>query len=93
MTPPSEPTTVTASVATEAPAPEPRPAGAEGEPYRVVSAVNYRAGPENEAARLGTIDAGRIVRVTDDTLGWKHVILPDGARGFIYKSWLEPVAE
>ena len=93
MTLPSEPTSATASASTEATVPEPRPEETEGAPYRVVSAVNYRAGPENEAARLGTIDAGRIVRVTDDTLGWKHVILPNGARGFIYKSWLEPVIE
>ncbi len=93
MTPPSEPATASASVSAEAPAPEPRPEGAEGQRYRVVSAVNYRAGPENGAAKLGTIDAGRIVRVTDDTLGWKHVILPNGDRGFIYKNWLEPVAE
>jgi Flp pilus assembly protein TadD len=93
MTLPNEAATATASASTEAPAPQPRPEGAEGQPYRVVSAVNYRAGPENEAARLGTIDAGRIVRVTDDTLGWKHVILPNGDRGFIYKSWLEPVPE
>jgi hypothetical protein len=79
-----------------APAPSPAPAAgattavAEGEPYRVVSAVNYRAGPDNSAQRLGTVDAGRIVRVTGDTLGWKHVILPNGDRGFIYGSWLEP---
>ncbi len=93
MTPAVDQTAETASLPTEAAAPEaPRDAGA-GIPYRVVSAVNYRAGPENEAARLGTIDAGRIVRVTDDTLGWKHVILPNGDRGFIYKSWLEPVTE
>lgn len=93
MTPAVDQTTETASLPTEAAAPEaPRDAAA-GTPYRVVSAVNYRAGPENEAARLGTIDAGRIVRVTDDTLGWKHVILPNGDRGFIYKSWLEPVTE
>lgn len=63
---------------------------AAGEPYRVISAVNYRAGPANEAQRLGTVDAGRIVQVTGDTLGWKHVILPNGDRGFIYKRWLEP---
>lgn len=66
---------------------------APGEPYRVVSAVNYRAGPDNSADRLGTIDAGRIVQVTGDTLGWKHVIVPNGDRGFIYRTWLEPVSE
>lgn len=61
-----------------------------GEPYRTISAVNYRAGPANDAPRLGTVDAGRIVRVTGDTLGWKHVTLPNGDRGYIYGSWLEP---
>lgn len=64
-----------------------------GEPYRVVSAVNFRAGPDNSAARLGTVDAGRIVRVTGDTLGWKHVTLPSGETGYIYRTWLEPVAD
>jgi tetratricopeptide (TPR) repeat protein len=80
------------------PAPEPAAGGAttaaaEGEPYRVISAVNFRAGPDNDAQRLGTVDAGRIVRVTGDTLGWKHVIVPSGERGFIYRSWLEPVSD
>jgi Flp pilus assembly protein TadD len=80
------------------PAPEPAAGGTtraagEGEPYRVISAVNYRAGPDNDAQRLGTVDAGRIVRVTGDTLGWKHVIVPNGERGFIYRTWLEPVSE
>ena len=74
----------------QAPPPATQAAAAEGEPFRVVSAVNYRAGPDNDAQRLGTVDAGRIVRVTGDTLGWKHVILPNGDRGFIYGSWLEP---
>jgi SH3-like domain-containing protein len=59
----------------------------------VVSAVNYRAGPDNDAQRLGTVDAGRIVQVTGDTLGWKHVILPNGDRGFIYGRWLEPAGK
>ncbi len=77
------------------PAPAPAPAetttaAVEGEPFRVKTAVNYRAGPDNDAQRLGTVDAGRIVHVTGDTLGWKHVILPNGDRGFIYGSWLEP---
>jgi Flp pilus assembly protein TadD len=83
-----------------APTPTPEPAAggattaaAEGEPYRVISAVNYRAGPDNDARRLGTVDAGRIVRVTGDTLGWKHVIVPSGERGFIYRTWLEPVSD
>ncbi len=75
--------------------PGPRPAEAraagEGETWRVVSAVNYRAGPDNDAERLGTIDAGRMVTVTGDTLGWKHVTLPNGDQGYIYKKWLELV--
>jgi Flp pilus assembly protein TadD len=100
---PAAPTPSAAATPEPAPAPTPSPApaapapaagtttaAAEGEPYRVVSAVNYRAGPDNDAQRLGTVDAGRIVRVTGDTLGWKHVVLPNGDRGFIYGSWLEP---
>ena len=89
--PPPATTEPAAPEATEAaPPPAETTTAAEGEPYRVVSAVNYRAGPDNDAQRLGTVDAGRIVRVTGDTLGWKHVILPNGDRGFIYGSWLEP---
>jgi tetratricopeptide (TPR) repeat protein len=83
----------TVEVAPEPAAPAPGQAAAPGEPYRVISAVNYRAGPDNGAQRLGTVDAGRIVRVTGDTLGWKHVILPNGERGFIYQTWLERVNE
>ena len=83
----------TVEVAPEPAAPAPSQAAAPGEPYRVISAVNYRAGPDNGAQRLGTVDAGRIVRVTGDTQGWKHVILPNGDRGFIYRTWLEPVTE
>ncbi len=81
--------------AAAAPTPEPAPAAAraaaEGQRYRAVSAVNYRAGPDNDAERLGSIDAGREVTVIGDTLGWKHVILPNGDKGYIYKKWLEPV--
>ncbi len=88
---PSAPAKAAAVAPTPAPAPaEPRAAG-DGERYRVVSAVNYRAGPDNDAERLGTIDAGRVVIVTGDTLGWKHVTLPNGDKGYIYKKWLEPV--
>ena len=87
--PPAAPE-VAAEPAPPPPATATTTAALEGEPYRVRSAVNYRAGPDNDAQRLGTVDAGRIVRVTGDTLGWKHVILPNGDRGFIYGSWLEP---
>lgn len=89
---PNVPAAPEAEIAAEpAPATETTTAAVEGEPYRVVSAINYRAGPDNGAQQLGTVDAGRIVRVTGDTLGWKHVILPNGDRGFIYGRWLEPV--
>jgi len=103
---PVEPEPAAAAVVTTEPAvPEPAAtatatvgdaAGSEaagGDPYRVISAVNYRAGPANDAQRLGTVDAGRIVRVTGDTLGWKHVTLPNGDRGFIYGRWLEPAGD
>jgi hypothetical protein len=85
------PATTGAAVPTPAPAPAESRAAGNGETWRVVSAVNYRAGPDNDAERLGTVDAGRMVTVTGDTLGWKHVTLPNGDQGYIYKKWLEPV--
>lgn len=90
--PAAEAATTTAAV-TPAPAParEEARATGEGETWRVISAVNYRAGPDNDAERLGTVDAGRMVTVTGDTLGWKHVTLPNGDQGYIYKKWLELV--
>ncbi|MEZ5848438.1 MAG: tetratricopeptide repeat protein [Geminicoccaceae bacterium] len=65
----------------------------EGELWRVVSAVYFRAGPGNEAERLGAVDGNVIVRVTGEELGWKHVHLPNGQSGYIYRKWLEPVTE
>lgn len=62
----------------------------QGDLYRAVQAVNVRLGPDNDAERLGAIDGGTEVRVIDEVLGWKHVILPNGEQGYIYKRWLEP---
>ncbi len=71
-------------------APPPVVADGEGEVYRAVQAVNVRSGPDNSYESIGAIESGIEVRVTGDTLGWKHVILPNGRRGFIYKKWLAP---
>ncbi len=85
------PATTAAVTPAPAPARAEAPAASEGETWRVISAVNYRAGPDNSAERLGSVDAGRMVTVTGDTLGWKHVTLPNGDQGYIYKKWLELV--
>ena len=39
------------------------------------------------------VDLPVIVRVTGEELGWKHVHLPNGQSGYIYRKWLEPVTE
>ena len=65
----------------------------DGEKMRTISAVNYRSGPSNDDPRIGTVDEGAVVTVVGDTLGWKHIILANGDRGFIYKNWLEPANE
>jgi len=77
----------------EAPARESEAGAAEGEPYRAVSAVNFRDGPSNDAERLGTIPEGTEVEVVGEESGWLEVIVPDGRRAYIYQTWLEPVAQ
>jgi tetratricopeptide (TPR) repeat protein len=75
-----------------APAPPPsQTAAGRGEPYRTVTAVNYRAGPANDARRLGTLREGQVIEVLGEELGWKHFRLEDGSEGYVYKRWVEPV--
>ena len=81
---------VAAPIEPAAAPPVPAVADDEGEVYRAVQAVNVRSGPDNSYESIGAIESGIEVRVTGDTLGWKHVILPNGRRGFIYKKWLAP---
>ncbi|MCB1970778.1 MAG: tetratricopeptide repeat protein [Geminicoccaceae bacterium] len=64
-----------------------------GDIYRTISAVYFRAGPSNDDARVGAVDGNVKVRVIGEKLGWKRVVLPNGQEGYIYKKWLEPVAE
>ena len=59
--------------------------------WRAKEAVNVRVGPDNGADPLGVINRGVEVEVIGDRLGWKHVILPSGQEGYIYKRWLEPI--
>ena len=65
----------------------------EGVPYRAVAAVNFRAGPGNDAERVGSVDADARVLVFGERLGWKKVLLANGQEGWIYKKWLEPLEE
>ena len=59
----------------------------EGVPYRAVAAVNFRAGPGNDAERVGSVDADARVLVFGERLGWKRVLLANGQEGWIYKKW------
>ncbi|MCB1882588.1 MAG: tetratricopeptide repeat protein [Geminicoccaceae bacterium] len=59
--------------------------------WRAKQSVNVRVGPNNGAESLGAIGGGVEVQVIGDELGWKHVILPNGQRGYIYKRWLQPI--
>ncbi|MDX6748736.1 SH3 domain-containing protein [Geminicoccaceae bacterium 1502E] len=73
------------------PAPEPAPAAAEeGAAYRATGAVYLRAGPDNEAAPLGTLVAGEIVAVLGEERGWLRLRRKDGTVGYVYRRWLTP---
>ncbi len=82
--PAAEPAAATAETAAA-------PAAGEGEPYRALADVNVRTGPGNSYPALRVAAKGTVVRVVGEKLGWKEVIFEDGARGFIYRKWLEPV--
>jgi len=59
---------------------------------RTVADVNVRAGAGNTSPVVGVVAGGVEVSVIGEELGWKNVTLPDGSRGYIYQSWLEPIA-
>ena len=69
------------------------PETGEGEPYRAIANVNVRSGPGNSYPARRVATKGTVVRVVGEKLGWKEVIFDDGARGFIYRKWLEPVGD
>ncbi|MEO1018203.1 MAG: tetratricopeptide repeat protein [Pseudomonadota bacterium] len=58
---------------------------------RTTNAVNFRAGPGNDFARLGTVQAGAMMPSFGIELGWHEIEAPDGQRGYIYQRWLEVV--
>jgi SH3-like domain-containing protein len=93
------------AAAAAAPAPEPTPtAGAEtpaaptplAEEDRPLVEVqglgaNIRQRPSSGAPVITAIDGGRVVAELGRELGWIHVELPDGRRGWIYGELVAPV--
>lgn len=63
-----------------------------GRRYRAIQSVSSRSGPGNDFPRVAALQAGQEVEVEGERLGWFQVRLPGGGRGYIYKSWLRPVA-
>lgn len=51
-------------------------------------AVNIRAEPSSNSARLGVLTAGTVVQVAETSDGWVHVYA-DGQSGWIYSSYIE----
>lgn len=68
--------------------PEAVPAGAAR--VRTRQAVNVRAGPGNEFARITTVPADTEGRVIEVVKGWNHLELGDGRRGWIFERFLGP---
>lgn len=61
--------------------------------FRARVDVNVRAGPGNDHAVVRVARRGQTLRVLGEVRGWKQVQFDDGAKGFVYRKWLEPVAE
>lgn len=89
---------VAAEHSTEA-APQPRSAAPEtaaaaaGSLWRVRADVNVRAGPGNDHPIIRVVRRGQTVQVVGTNRGWRELMFEDGAKGFVYERWLEPVAE
>jgi tetratricopeptide (TPR) repeat protein len=89
---------VAAERGTEA-APQPPSAAREtaaiaaGSLWRVRADVNVRAGPGNDHPIIRVVRRGQTVQVVGTTRGWRELMFEDGAKGFVYERWLEPVAE
>jgi tetratricopeptide (TPR) repeat protein len=77
-----------ASPAPVEPGAGPAEAGA-GRPFRVITAVNFRAGPGNEFPRVGTLAEGTSVHVLGENKGWLQIRLRNGGQGYVYKKWLQ----
>jgi hypothetical protein len=52
--------------------------------------VNYRAAPQADANRLGTLAPGTRVTVLEDANGWTEVRLRDGKKVFVASRFLRP---
>jgi uncharacterized protein YgiM (DUF1202 family) len=63
--------------------------GGAGRPFRVLTSVNFRAGPGNEFPRIGTLAEGTSVRVFGENKGWLQIRLSNGSQGYVYKKWLQ----
>jgi len=59
-------------------------------PYAVAvtgSAVNIRGGPSTGAAVIDRVVQGDLLEVIGETGGWLHVVIPNGAVGYIYEKF------
>lgn len=88
---PATTATTPETTAAVAPAQSIEPSAGPGERMRTVADVNVRSGAGNTSPVVTTIAGSVEVSVIGEELGWKNVILPDGTRGYIYQSWLEPI--
>ncbi len=59
--------------------------------FRMKQTIGYRSGPGNDAESLGTVDKGATVQVSAIENGWCKITFQDGAFGYVFKRYLEPV--
>lgn len=89
--PPQQETSTETAAAMPAPAedaaPEATDEPADVRTARVKTAVNMRAGPENEATVLTVLPSGAEIGLVDGCKHWCEVTY-DGRRGYVYKSFL-----
>lgn len=60
---------------------------------RVTSAVLVRGGPSTDTPVRGRLRPGERATIVADVSGWYEVVLADGTRGFVSKSWTTAVAD
>jgi peptidoglycan LD-endopeptidase LytH len=51
--------------------------------------VNFRAGPDTQAEKLGSLEQNTPLKVLGKTVNWVRVALPDGRLGFVFGELLE----